>query len=440
MAAGFAALRVGYERRAFAHIGDGLLRSRAAGFGPLVRDPGGLLDLPEGFTYTILSRAGERMSDGLIVPGKQDGMAAFPGPDGLTLLVCNHELDASMGPDAFQGGRLAGKVAADRFYDRGHGKPTPGGTSTLVFDTKAQRLERQFLSLAGTERNCSGGPTPRNSWITCEETVTRPDRDRERDHGWCFEVPATSEAALADPKPIRGMGRFNHEACATDPRTGVVYLTEDRGDGLIYRYVPRNPRDLHDGGRLQALAVEGRRSLDTRNWEGVTVRKGQRMPVKWIDLDETDSPKDDLRYRGFALGAARFARGEGMWWGHGCAYFACTNGGARQVGQLWKLRPGVEGETDTLELFVESTDPAVLEYADNICVAPWGDLIVCEDGEGVDHLVGVTPAGELYRVGRNAMNDSEFAGSTFSPDGTTLFVNIQTPGLTLAVVGPWPRA
>ena len=74
---------------------------------------------------------------------------------------------------------------------------------------------------------------------------------------------------------------------------------------------------------------------------------------------------------------------------------------------------------------------------DNITLAPWGDLIACEDGDGENFLVGVTPEGEPYRLARNAMNDSEFAGAVFSPDRTTLFVNIQTPGLTLAITGPW---
>ena len=49
----------------------------------------------------------------------------------------------------------------------------------------------------------------------------------------------------------------------------------------------------------------------------------------------------------------------------------------------------------------------------------------------------VTPSGEVCKFARNASSSSEFAGSTFSPDGTTLFVNIQKPGLSLAITGPW---
>ena len=53
------------------------------------------------------------------------------------------------------------------------------------------------------------------------------------------------------------------------------------------------------------------------------------------------------------------------------------------------------------------------------------DLILCEDGPEEQFLVGVTPGGEIYKLARNVMNHSEFAGAAFAPDGSTLFVNIQ---------------
>jgi secreted PhoX family phosphatase len=183
---------------------------------------------------------------------------------------------------------------------------------------------------------------------------------------------------------------------------------------------------------------------------------GEVLRVRWIDLDDVESPKDDLRVRGFALGAARFARGEGMWWGSeehhgtGCVFFAATIGGEAQRGQLWKYTPSEhEGEADesvaqgTLELFIEPNDASVIENADNITVAPWGDLVVCEDGAGEqqmpsNRLIVVTPRGECSVLANNAMQDEgEFAGACFSPDGQTLFVNLQSAGLTLAVRGPW---
>ena len=51
--------------------------------------------------------------------------------------------------------------------------------------------------------------------------------------------------------------------------------------------------------------------------------------------------------------------------------------------------------------------------------------------------MGITPKGKFFKLARNAKGNSEFAGATFSPDGATLFVNIQHAGLTLAITSPW---
>lgn len=174
------------------------------------------------------------------------------------------------------------------------------------------------------------------------------------------------------------------------------------------------------------------------------------MDVRWIDLDDVESPNADLRRRGFLAGAARFARGEGIWAGDGELFFAATSGGAAQAGQIWRYEPsrdeGQRGERlqpGTLTLFVESPHRRMIDMCDNLTIAPWGDLVLCEDGPGDNHLVGVTRRGDIYPLARNAMVDkrgsaSELAGATFSPDGTTLFCNIQGAGVTLAITGPWP--
>ena len=163
-----------------------------------------------------------------------------------------------------------------------------------------------------------------------------------------------------------------------------------------------------------------------------------------MDLDDID--EDDLRFRGFDAGAARFARGEGMWYGNSAVYFACTNGGSAQKGQIWKYTPSPSEGTSrenarpgTLELFVEPNNGKIIDNADNLTVSPWGDLVVCEDSDGDNFLLGITPDGNVYKMGRNAVSESELAGATFSPDGTTLFMNIQEDGLTLAITGPWNR-
>jgi len=426
--------------------------SGTVGFGPLQPDPEGVFDLPEDFTYQILSRHGEEMDDGLRVPHRPDGMATFPGPDGTTLLVRNHEIDADApveeGPFRLEDASATSIPTGDRYDPGVDGRGGLGGTTTVVYDTNQRAVRRQFVSLAGTIRNCAGGPTPWNSWLTCEETVQRANDAFARDHGYVFEVPATATMQRATPRPIKAMGRFNHEAVAVDPDTGIVYLSEDRDNGLLYRFLPDEHGELAKGGRLQCCCVRGHDGLDTRNWgKGPEIAPGTRFEVEWMDLDDIDAPDDTLRERGFADGAACFAREEGMWWGDGAFYVACTNGGKNQKGQVWRYAPspyeGTDREADqpgTMELFVEPNDTAVLENADNLTVAPWGDVIACEDGPGTDTLVGITSEGQFYKLGRNAMSNSELAGAVFSPDGSTLFMNIQHEGLTLAITGPWQSA
>jgi hypothetical protein len=240
------------------------------------------------------------------------------------------------------------------------------------------------------------------------------------------------------------MGRFRHEAAAVDPRTGIVYLTEDQEDGLFYRFLPHRPGALALGGRLQALGCVDA-PADTRNWAGISFPSGADRPVRWIDLEDTDSPKDDLRKRGAAAGAAIFARGEGIHRGVKEFYFTCTSGGAAKIGQIMRYvpsagegRPGEVKAPGMLQNFVESTNPAVLGYGDNVTVAPWGHLIVCEDRQGYarNYLRGVSPDGKVYAVAR-LLADTELAGACFSPDGKTLFLNIYRPGKTLAITGPW---
>ncbi|WNO52417.1 alkaline phosphatase PhoX [Stakelama saccharophila] len=417
-------------------------RNQVPGYGPLKPDPVGLLDLPEGFSYRIVSQLGDRMDDGFRVPDSADGMGAFDLGGGRIALVRNHELDPDelpKGPAGTEAGRLHGLAAFD--HD-GDGHALPGGTTTLVLDAATLTPVRQHLSLAGTVRNCAGGTTPWGSWLSCEETVDRCGKA----HGWVFEVPAAASGPV-EPVPLTAMGRFRHEAAAVDPRTGIVYMTEDRDESLFYRFLPDVHGELARGGRLQALGLaDAPEGFDTRNWNHVAFPSGTTRAVRWIDLDGVGSPDDDLRHRGHEAGAALFARGEGVHWGDGELYFCCTSGGAAGLGQVMRYVPsareGQAGERDApgrLTNFVESTDPRLFNFGDNLTVSPWGHLIVCEDQYTditTNHLRGVTPDGKLYTLARHG-GQAEFAGACFSPDGRTLFVNIYHPAKTLAITGPW---
>ena len=417
------------------------------GYGPLQADPNRLLDLPAGFSYEIVAQSGDTMNDGLFVPGQPDGMACFPLDGSRVALVMNHELKGSsslhrnLGPGGLHQERLDQVEVSKAFDTFKDGRPLPGGCSTLIYDLATRRTVSHHLTLAGTSTNCCGGPTPWGSWLSCEENVeTAADSDVTKAHGWVFEVPATA-TGLVDPVPLKAMGRFEHEAVCVDPRTGKVYLTEDKVDSLLYRFTPNTPGRLIDGGKLQALAWKGAPSADTRNHDARSWAVGDWREVEWIDLEDVEDPAGDLRQRGHAAGAALVARGEGIWWGDDELYLTATSGGPIRRGQILRLVPGLNGAADRLQLFVESTDQKTLNMGDNITVAPWGHLIVCEDNYSDDianHLKGVTPEGQVYTIARNVFRgNSEFAGACFSPDGRVLFVNIMYPGMTLAIRGPW---
>lgn len=417
----------------------------------LVPDANGLLDLPPGFTYSVISTEGDEMDDGLFTPGDFDGMAAFETSDGLTL-VRNHELHpfefekSPFGPD----GERIRLIDQTRLYDRAEDlSGLPGGTTTLVLDPATYELKRHFLSLGGTHNNCAGGPTPWGSWLTCEETTDRRGGHLDRDHGYIFEVPAASRELVA-AVPLTEMGRFRHEAVAIDPGNGIAYLTEDAYDiACFYRFIPNVPGQLAEGGRLQALKIIGENGFDTRNWDRTSLRPGDSLPVEWIDVVDGHNPDEDLAERHVAMGAAWFTRGEGIWFGENELYFTCTDGGAARTGQIFRYVPssreGLSGESDQparLELFIESPGEDVMGKCDNLTIAQWGDLIVAEDGSGEQYIRGVTPAGRIYTIARNAFSQnsrySEFCGPCFSPDGSTLFINVQSsPSRTFAIRGPW---
>jgi secreted PhoX family phosphatase len=356
-------------------------------------------------------------------------MAAFPDGRHRIRLVRNHEVRNSPGPP----------IEPSRPYDPLAG----GGTTTVIVDTRTRLPTGGFVSLSGTHTNCAGGPTPWGSWVTCEETTLGTDAGFTKPHGYTFEIPADANGPV-NPVKLTAMGRFVHEALAVDPRTGWVYETEDRGTSGIYRFIPDRPRRLSRGGTLEMLAVRGQPNYDTRTGQSV----GERHRIKWVPIAEPDPSNAEANplavfEQGHAGGGAIFSRLEGAWYGDGSIFFHATDGGDLHLGQVWELRPHGHSNNGDLELIYESNDPARLDSPDNITVSPRGGLVLCEDGGGGDqYLRGLTQRGRIFDFAKNihpGFEDSEFAGATFTPHGETLFVNIQTPGVTLGIWGPWQR-
>jgi len=406
-----------------------------------------LIRLPEGFRYVTYGWTGDVMSDGLKTPSSHDGMGVVSEDDGILTMVRNHEVSSD---------QPAWAVNYGSPFDSRAG----GGCTTLKFDGKQGKWLDSFASLAGTSRNCAGGVTPWGTWLTAEETVlgigaidtynNNAKRLFEQDHGWIFEV---DPAGVKQPMPLKDMGRFVHEAVAIDRLTGIVYETEDRRTSGFYRFLPHEKGTLSAGGKLQIAEVIGHDDLRG------TVKSMASFDVRWHSIADprlAHTPGldrlDELGVfkQGKRLGGTTFARLEGCWSGEGMIYFDATSGGGAKAGQIWQYDP----QNEKLTMLFESPGNEILNMPDNLCVNPHGGLALCEDGDYGDnefpqriHLLSqegkLTPLAlnDVQLAGQKSFNGDfrgkEWAGATFSPDGKWLFANIQTPGITFAITGPW---
>jgi secreted PhoX family phosphatase len=406
------------------------------GYGELIpsKQVGGIISIPKDFHAAILSTAGQEMIGGA-VPNAFDGMAAFAAGPNLVRLVRNHELRDT--PD----------VGTTPFGDDAYDEKGPAGNTTVevrVYPSGRAELVKQFPSLTGTSTNCAGGSTPWRTWISSEETVAGKSAGWGRNHGYNFEVQVDSDG-ISRAVPLKAMGRFDHEAVAVDPNTGFVYQTEDRTQSGFYRFKPETYGRLRQGGELQILAIEGKPQYNTATGQ----QPFAPMKVKWVRIPEPDSDAGELPdgfvyNQGLEKGAAQFARLEGCWYGDRSIFFNATSGGDAGAGQIWQYHIGRR----ELQLIFESPSIDVLNSPDNICVSPRGGLVLCEDGSAANYVRGLTRSGEIFDLVRNNVNGSEWAGACFSPQGRTLFVNIQgetrplqnpggDKGMTFAIWGPW---
>ena len=441
-------LRAGAGAAALAALGPlEALGARSAGAAPLSKQPSStdygalrpvkdqttgleLLALPKGFEYLTYGWTGDVMANGNPTPGNHDGMGAFRRADGKVAIVRNHERSGYAGA----------------FTTPAYDANAAGGTTTLTFDPDAGAFLETVPSLGGTIRNCAGGTTPWGSWLTCEETSeVGPDGTR---HGYVFEVP---HDGVGTGVALKAMGRFSHEATCMDPSTGIVYLTEDATPSGLYRFLPDSPGDLAAGGRLQMMEIEnGGVSYST-----YTDPTGTEYRTDWVDIDNPDFAPGELRLaiQGQLKGGAVFRRLEGAWWGNERAYFVSTNGGPAGQGQVFEYDP----RSEYMRVLIASPSAGVLNNPDNLCVSPRGGIVLCEDGDGLEYLHGLTTDGAVFPFALNNVvipaggvpgksvspgtyTGSEWAGSVFEPkNGNWLFANLQSPGITFAITGPWRR-
>lgn len=331
-----------------------------------------------------------------------------------------------------------------------------------------------FGPVGGTTENCLGGPTPWGTVLTSEEmlpwsnaeiynegkgmrdTSDYDGRPRYLNYGWMTEVDPVSGKAL---RKYYGMGRFMHEGVLCMPDSQTVYLLDDEGPGLLFKFVADNA-GTYESGQLYAYK------------QGPGGVSGD-----WLALPMERDSLNDIRAVALRMGATFFIRLEDIEHAPGGGFFLTETGkDNRDLSQAiaWGGQPaehirrfddgnGVfddvfgrilhfDPESGQMDVWLEGGagmkhGDIHLSNPDNLAMdTKRGYMVICEDLNGSDrgrvpaHAEG-TLRSEVYLVNmklKHATPDdliriavipagAEPTGPCWSPDFSTLFLNIQHP-------------
>lgn len=377
-------------------LGRGASIFGALGFGLA----GGLASLPLGCR--------DSNEDGPLGPPDAHGLRLLPGFEGRVIAVTGEEVAATghvwhRAPDGgatFETGDGGWIYVSNSELASG-----AGGVGAIRFDA-AGEVVAAYSILTGTSRNCGGGPTPWNTWLSCEE----------HELGLVFECDPFKPGSQGVARPA--LGRFVHEAAAVDPEAGALYLTEDRADGLLYRFTPASYSDL-SAGVLEAATIAG----------PGPIAPGEVRALTWTPVRDPAAGTRETRHQ--APAATPFDGGEGCWYESGVVTFS-TKGDDR----VWQIDTRAQQISILYDRATSKTP--ILSGVDNVFVAPGGDVYVAEDPGEMQIVVlsasgGVTP---LLQI--TGQWGSEVTGPALSPDGTRLYFSSQRlPGTTYEVRGPF---